>query len=104
MAKGNYQIPFYENGDMARYADVGWAKIIWKDNYKFSCILKYETYERGRSAICFVFTDMHKIRYYMSVSVFDKLLLSEYTIVDRYTPCIEWTFVKQGQNYSIDIA
>lgn len=104
MTKKSYQIPFCKkSGNMLR--DVYcFNEIEWKDIYTFSGSLTYKDYGRGRSAVYFIWEDEEGRELFMSLSIMNCLLMNETISNGKTDPEIEWTFIKQGQSYSIEFA
>lgn len=96
MAKGNYQIPFDDKGNMLTY-DWGYNVIHHVDNHEFEDELEYVDYGRGRSSVTFKFKRLQTgttVEFF--VSTFSDIIphINEGKIHGRFT------FVKQGSNYS----
>jgi len=97
--KGQYQIPFSENGSLQSYP---YNPNEWRDNYEFEETLTYKTYYRGRSSATIAFTDSKDRQYEMFMTDFDDLMTRKGLNGKEVTG--RWTFVKRGQNYGIRLA
>jgi len=99
--KGDYQIPFDEDGNQMHYADTSiWKAKEWRDNCKFEDCLEYMTYCRGRSATYFEFqgVDMDR-KYTMFLKEFDAIVKK----LDNGMLSGTWTFIKRGTNYGVKL-
>lgn len=72
--KGDYQIPFDEDGNQLHYPEIWiWGQdgkrqeVQWRDNERFATVLTYDNFYRGRSAAGFVFKDPqgHCVTFFM---------------------------------------
>lgn len=109
--KGDYQIPFDEEGNPLHYPE---GKITWRDNYVFPAVLEFSEFRRGRSAAYALFTSKETTDEYdgkgflipkksKTYCVFlrdfqDIIPAMEFGLVDA-----EFTFVKRGMNYGLRI-
>ena len=70
----------------------------WKDNFVFKGTLKYNGFNRGRSAANFTFVDIEtNIKYIMFMKDFDEIV----SLLSNGQLEAFWTFVKRGQNYGV---
>jgi hypothetical protein len=97
MAKGNYQIPFDQEGNQQEYYSAYWSgsDIELKDNFIFEDCLTYDSYGRGRSSVSFVFSRPAGQTVTMFISDFTDIIpkLKEGTIAGKFTFC------KKGSNF-----
>jgi hypothetical protein len=96
------QIPFDSHGNMVSYQT---SRATYRDNYRFSAGLTLVDFERGRSAMNFIFEDVEGHRYSMFLHEFRRLtkLFNEGIINNVGHIDGLWTFRKQGANYSITL-
>lgn len=102
-ATGNYPIPFdKQTGEMLHYA---WAwhngvdTLEWRDNYEFTATLKWDGFQRGRSAAYLQWVDAEGTHYSMFLQQFDEVMRAACLHDDRARGV--WTFCKRGENYGV---
>ena len=90
-------------GDKRVYWSV-WLEPVFKDNFCFKTILKFEGFSRGRSAAraCFLDTKTNQ-KYEMFLTSFSDLLDSS-KLENGQTEELNWTFCKCGANYGVCLA
>ncbi len=119
MAKGNYKIPFSEDGNQQDYPQHWWVhtgnvlkrtlsdgRVVenlesrqegpaWKDNFEFDDTLTLVDYGRGRSSVTFTLrrTDGTTVSMFVSDFFAASFKMHEGKITGRFT------FTKKGQNY-----
>lgn len=97
---GQYPIPFDKDGNLMGYAgDVGSYKPHeWRDNYVFDDVLKFEHFERGRSAAHAIFrSGSNNATYQMFLThLADVMRGINYGLLDG-----RFTFIKKGKNYGV---
>lgn len=99
MAKGNYKIPFSEDGNQQDYPQHWWVRTgrgpAWKDNFEFNDTLTLVDYGRGRSSVTFTLrrTDGTTVSMFVSDFFAAAFKMHEGKITGRFT------FTKKGQNY-----
>jgi hypothetical protein len=72
-----------------------------RDNFEFEDVMRFDHYERGRSAAYMVFkSDKDGGMYHMFLKDFEDLLLYGGGLSGTAV-WAKWTFVKRGQNYGI---
>jgi hypothetical protein len=99
MTKGQYKIPFDTDGNLMGYPEQ-WRDIVWRDNYQFDDVLKFDSYYRGRSAAgMFMVSTTTGSHYQMFLRDFEDLINT--VIIDHGVVSGRWTFTKRGANYGI---
>ncbi|WP_316196608.1 hypothetical protein [Bradyrhizobium sp. SZCCHNS3053] len=103
--KGRYQIPFDPAGNQLHYPELHtWTdgkpdRIEWRDNARFTAVLKYQGQARGRSAAYFIFADPdgHEVTFFMKD--FEALVphLNKGVVIGTFE------FTKRGQNYGCQL-
>ncbi len=109
--KKTYQIPFDDEGNLMSYPsreykrdpDTG-AQRMWvpnlRDNFEFVATMTYHGFDNGiRSAHRIIWKDEEGRTYPMFISRFGEAL--EAHGMDGSTMTGRWTFMKQGQNFSL---
>jgi hypothetical protein len=96
------QIPFDFNGHMVSYPTY---KGTLRDNYEFTAKLTLVDFERGRSAMSFIYSDPSGTTYSMFLCEFRKLTeLYHLGILENIASVYgRWTFRKQGANFTITL-
>lgn len=108
--KKDYQIPFDDDGNLMSYPSKKFPRDengnvrTWvpnmRDNYEFVATLTYDGFDNGvRSAHRVIWKDEEGHTYPMFISRLGEAL--ETHGMDGNTMTGRWTFMKQGQNYSI---
>lgn len=108
--KQDYQIPFDDEGNLMSYPsrkyqrDEDGNQRLWvpnlRDNYEFEATLTYAGFDNGiRSAHRVIWQDEEGHTYPMFISRLGEAL--ETHGMDGNTMTGRWTFMKQGQNFSI---
>ena len=103
MAKGDYKIPFDDEGNQLDYESFrrnpstgAYEPVGSKDNFEFTDTLTFQGYDRGRSSVTF---QMKRFSTNTTVSMF----ISDFSeIVNKMNHGAitgTFTFVKKGQNY-----
>ena len=104
------KIPFYSikgygkelNGSLCHYAHPGSPEVEWRTNYEWRGELKFERFERRRSAAYAVFSDKDSHEYPMFLTYLERVLggrtLTSGVVVGN------WTFYKRGTNFSVGLA
>lgn len=106
MAKGNYKIPFDQNGNQLDYPEASYGYVngvLWSklslnevDNFVFEDILTFKNHIRGRSSITFIFERaLTSTTISMFVSDFSTIVPQ---LVDGKVSG-KFTFRKQGSNF-----
>lgn len=98
--KGNYLIPFDEDGNQVFY-DNDYYITERRENLSFNDTLTYSHYNRGRSAAHLIFLASDGTKRTMFLTDFDDLI-KNYSI-DRGTVNAKWIYVKRGSNYGIKL-
>ena len=109
--KKTYQIPFDDEGNLLSYGGnksvydhetQGYRTWVpnWRDNFEFEATLTYHGFDNGiRSAHRILWEDEEGHVYPMFISRFGEAL--EAHGMDGNSMTGRWTFMKQGQNFSI---
>ena len=117
--KSSYQIPFLQNGNMAKYGhdrDI----VEWKDNFEFSTAINFDRFERGRSAAHAIFESADLSVHYRGLSsqqsyeqkvpkegfVYQVFLTDLADMMRHMNSCsVEgiFTFCKRGRNYGVKL-
>lgn len=104
MKLGKYQIPFDANGNQQHYPEPWYVgqypnhqrvEPNWQDNHKFSDVLTFDGYSRGRSAAYFGFLRADG----RSVTVFLKEFEGIVPHMVNGKVSGTFSFIKRGQNY-----
>lgn len=94
----DYQIPFNVNNELMSYANGNGYGVTWLPNYEFQDVLKFEEFERGRSAAHAVFKSLKDNKRY---PMFLKDLSDAIERLVGGTLSGQFTFQKRGQNYGV---
>lgn len=93
------QIPYDQHGSPVPYEGAR-ASLVWKDNEPFRATLKFERFERGRSAAHAIYAKADDPSWQVQMFLSD---LGD--VIERgEAPFLltgRWVFVKRGQNYGI---
>lgn len=94
----NYKIPFNsDTNELMAYAGYS-ENVVWKENFEFEDVLKFDCFERGRSAAHAVFkSESTKRRYQMFLTD----LADSIEFFSKGTLTGSFTFKKRGQNYGV---
>jgi hypothetical protein len=93
------QIPFDQHGNPVPYVRSR-ASLVWKDNEVFRATLKFERFERGRSAAHAIYAKADDPSWQVTMFLSD---LGD-VIARGEAPFLltgRWEFVKRGQNYGV---
>ena len=93
--KGNYQIPFDENGNQMDYPT--WCGSEWKDNFEFEDTLTLNGFGRGRSSVTFSMVRSDGTTVSVFVSDFYEMAVAGAFKAGKIKG--RFTFCKKGQNY-----
>jgi hypothetical protein len=96
------KIPFDTDGNMQSYEYYGTEL---KDIEELTTELTLVNFERGRSAMNFIYKDVYNHTYSMFLGEFKKLtkMFNEGKLSNLGKIYGKWTFRKQGANYSITL-
>ncbi len=93
-------VPFDASGNMLTFAS-SWTVKEWRDNYVFRDTLRYVQSLAGRSSMAMQFVSVTTgKKYSMFWRYFDKVIRLD-CLEQGPTLTCDWTFTKQGSNYSI---
>lgn len=96
------EIPFDHHGEFMNYADPRWEHVTWKPNDPFPDTMRFEGFERGRSAAHAIFiSETTKQRYSMFLTHLSELILSHVGILPGGVVRGKWAFAKRGSNYGL---
>lgn len=98
MFKG--KIPFDQHGSPVPYCLHEDSRYVWKDNEVFRATLKFERFERGRSAAHAIYAKADDPSWQVTIFLSDL----EDLILRGEAPFLltgRWEFVKRGQNYGV---
>jgi hypothetical protein len=103
MPKGQYQIPFdKKTGNLISCTGWTFDEIEWKDNHRFTDRMRVVRCGRGRSSVTFTLKSIRTGKEY-DAFVSDFIVMVQQNIMDKGVFKGEFTFVKKGQNYGIQM-
>jgi hypothetical protein len=107
--KGNYQIPFDQEGNQQHFASSWWVKRDdgshgregpnWRDNVPFETTVTYAGFSRGRSAAYLDFTDQNGKTVVVFMKDFEGMV--PHMVKGQVTGTFQFT--KRGQNYGCQL-
>jgi hypothetical protein len=94
------KVPFDHKGNLLHYPIARHPHTIsWLDNLEFSCGMKIDRFERGRSSAYFILKNTQGREHPMFLK--DMFEMLKVTTVVKGEAFGKWTFVKRGQNYGL---